>query len=123
MTGGTVLVLGPIGRNFAAGMSGGVAYVLDLPTERVNGDLVDVLPLRPQDCANVQSLLALHRDETGSPVAEALLANWDTAQARFSLVLPRDYQRVLDIRAAAESEGLDLDGDQVWDKIMEASRG
>ncbi len=123
MTGGTVLVLGGIGRNFAAGMSGGVAYVLDLPLERVNSELVDVQPLRPTDLDVVATLLRKHAQETGSTRAEHLLADWPAQSRRISLVLPRDYQRVLDVRAAAAAEGLDLDGDQVWNRIMEASRG
>ncbi len=123
MTGGTVLVLGGIGRNFAAGMSGGVAYVLDLPVERVNTELVDVQPLRPSDLDVVATLLRQHADETGSAVAQRLLADWPAPSQRLSLVLPRDYQRVLDVRSAAQAEGLDLDGDQVWNRIMEASRG
>ena len=52
-----------------------------------------------------------------------LLADWDSVKRRFTLVLPRDYQRVLDVRATAESEGLDLNGTQAWGRIMEASRG
>ena len=62
-------------------------------------------------------------EHTGSSLAQSLLADWPTAAARFSLVLPRDYQRVLDVRAAAQAEGLDIDGTEVWDRIMEASRG
>ena len=123
MTGGTVLVLGATGRNFAAGMSGGVAYVLDLAPQRVNPDLVDVLPLRDDDVDRVETLLRRHLEATDSTVAADLLADWPTQRARFSLVLPRDYQRVLDVRAAAEQEGLDPDGSQVWERIMEASRG
>ncbi|MBK6887096.1 MAG: glutamate synthase large subunit [Tetrasphaera sp.] len=123
MTGGTVLVLGPIGRNFAAGMSGGYAYVLDLPEHRVNRELVDILPLRPQDAEVVATLLMKHHEHTGSAVAAGLLAQWPDSAQRFSLVLPRDYQRVLDVRAGALAEGLDLDGDIVWNRIMEASRG
>src|SRR5690242_14603789 len=123
MTGGTVLVLGPTGRNFAAGMSGGVAYVLDLDTDRVNPELVDVGPLRPDDETTVRDLLQRHLDWTESAVAAHLLQEWETAKERFSLVLPRDYQRVLDVRTAAEAEGLDVDGPEVWDRIMEASRG
>ena len=123
MTGGTVLVLGPTGRNFAAGMSGGVAYVLDLNPQRVNPDLVDVLPLREDDADRVVTLLRRHLEATGSAVADALLADWPACRERFSLVLPRDYQRVLDVRAAAEADGLDPDGSQVWERIMEASRG
>ncbi|WP_370892923.1 glutamate synthase large subunit [Janibacter sp. GXQ6167] len=123
MTGGIVLVLGQTGRNFAAGMSGGVAYVLDLDESRVNPELVDVTPLRPDDRTTVRQLLEQHLAWTDSAVAERLLADFESAAERFSLVLPRDYQRVLDVRSDAESEGLDLDGPLVWDRIMEASRG
>ncbi|HEX8972161.1 glutamate synthase large subunit [Oryzihumus sp.] len=123
MTGGTVLVLGPTGRNFAAGMSGGLAYVLDLRPERVNPELVDLTPLRESDEKAVHELLTRHREWTDSAVAARLLADWDNVKSRFTLVLPRDYQRVLDVRAAAESEGLDPNGTQVWERIMEASRG
>ncbi|WP_353953631.1 glutamate synthase large subunit [Knoellia sp. S7-12] len=122
MTGGTVLILGSTGRNVAAGMSGGVGYVLDLDAARVNGELVDVSPLRDSDIAVVRDLLERHRSHTGSAVATHLLEDWESARQRFSLVLPRDYQRVLDVRAAAEAEGLDLEGAEVWDRIMEASR-
>jgi glutamate synthase (NADPH/NADH) large chain len=123
MTGGTVLILGSTGRNVAAGMSGGVAYVLDLDSSRVNGELVDVMPLRDSDNDVVRDLLERHLGHTGSAVASRLLDNWESERSRFSLILPRDYQRVLDVRAAAEAEGLDLDGAEVWDRIMEASRG
>jgi glutamate synthase (NADPH/NADH) large chain len=123
MTGGTVLILGPTGRNLAAGMSGGVAYVLDLRPELVNHELVDLSPLRPDDEAIVRDLLADHVRWTESPVARALLDGWETERERFTLVLPRDYQRVLDVRAEAGAEGLDLDGTDVWHRIMEASRG
>ena len=123
MTGGTVVILGPTGRNFAAGMSGGVAYVLDLRPELVNPELVDLLPLRPQDEEVLMDLLTRHRRWTESAVAARLLEDWEDARSRFTLVLPRDYQRVLDVRTAAEVEGLDLDGVEVWDRIMEASRG
>ena len=123
MTGGTVLVLGPTGRNFAAGMSGGVAYVLDLREDRVNGDLVDLMALREGDVEIVHELLTKHRQWTESAVAGRLLADWDNVKSRFTLVLPRDYQRVLDVRATAQAEGLDLNGPQVWERIMEASRG
>jgi glutamate synthase (NADPH/NADH) large chain len=123
MTGGVAVVLGQTGRNFAAGMSGGVAYVLDLDHELVNPELVDLIPLRDQDEASLRELLAGHVRWTESPVAEALLSDWENARRRFTLILPRDYQRVLDVRAQAEAEGLDLDGADVWNRIMEASRG
>ncbi len=123
MTGGQALVLGPTGRNFAAGMSGGLAYVLDLRAELVNRELVDVLPLREQDVGTVRRLLEQHLSWTGSTVAAGLLADWEAACGRFRLVLPRDYQRVLDVRERAAEEGLDPDGTEVWNRIMEASRG
>jgi len=123
MTGGTVLVLGPTGRNFAAGMSGGVAYVLNLREDRVNLELVDLMPLRERDVEVVHELLIRHRRWTESAVAGRLLADWDNVKSEFTLVLPRDYQRVLDVRTTAESEGLDLNGPDVWERIMEASRG
>ncbi len=123
MTGGTVLVLGPTGRNFAAGMSGGVAYVLDLDESLVNRELVDVLPLRETDTVVVHELLEKHRERTGSAVARRILDEGRSALERISLVLPRDYQRVLDVRTDAEAEGLDVDGPLVWDRIMEASNG
>ncbi|APH01577.1 glutamate synthase large subunit [Janibacter indicus] len=123
MTGGTVLVLGPTGRNFAAGMSGGNAFVLDLDESLVNPELVDVTPLREGDREVVSGLLQQHLERTGSAVAQRLLDEGGAGLDRIKLVLPRDYQRVLDVRADAEAEGLDVDGSVVWDRIMEASRG
>ncbi|KRE62705.1 glutamate synthase large subunit [Nostocoides sp. Soil756] len=123
MTGGVALILGPTGRNVAAGMSGGVAYVLDLDPSRVNPELVDLRPLRPADEDAVHDLLERHHRWTDSAVAARLLADWSSARSAFTLVLPRMYQRVLDVRAKAATEGLDPDGPQVWERIMEASRG
>ena len=123
MTGGRVVILGGTGRNFAAGMSGGVAYVLDLLPANVNAELVDLLPLREADESALRELLEAHLSWTGSSVAQQLLDDWDTARGRFTLVLPRAFQAVLDVRAAAEAEGLDIDGPDVWNRIMEASRG
>ncbi|HSK56394.1 MAG TPA: glutamate synthase large subunit [Jiangellales bacterium] len=118
MTGGAVVVLGPTGRNFAAGMSGGVAYVLDLRTERVNAGMVDLDPLDEEDRRALSRAVGRHHEETGSPVAEALLADWDSALPRFTKVMPKDFKRVLAARAAAERDGRD-----VIDAIMEASHG
>jgi glutamate synthase (NADPH) large chain len=123
MTGGTALILGPTGRNVAAGMSGGVGYVLDLDPRNVNSELVDTLPLRPEDELVVHDLLERHVEWTDSAVAARLLADWGSARSAFTLVLPRAYQRVLDVRAGAAAEGLDPDSTQVWERIMEASRG
>jgi glutamate synthase (NADPH/NADH) large chain len=106
MTGGRVVVLGATGRNFAAGMSGGVAFLLDANTGRVNTEMVDLLPLDDDDVATVRDLLARHHEETDSPVAAALLTG-DVA-ARFTKVMPRDYARVLAAMAAAERDGRDV---------------
>jgi glutamate synthase (NADPH/NADH) large chain len=108
MTGGRAVVLGPVGRNFAAGMSGGIAYVLDLDTARVNGEMVDVDPLDDDDRAFLLDVLERHRAATGSEVAAALLADPDAAPARFGKVMPRDYKRVLAARAEAEKAGRDV---------------
>jgi glutamate synthase (NADPH/NADH) large chain len=110
MTGGRVLILGPTGRNVAAGMSGGTAYVLDLDTERVNAEMVELRPLDeldPLQVEEVRELVRRHGEETGSAVAEALLADWAAAASRFTHIIPGNYRRVLAARAAAEEQGLD----------------
>ncbi|MDQ1614849.1 MAG: glutamate synthase large chain, partial [Actinomycetota bacterium] len=122
MTGGTVVVLGPTGRNFAAGMSGGTAYLLDANSGRVNRDMVDLEPLDTEDAELVRHLVARHAEDTGSPVARTLLAAWDldaaAATGRFVKVMPRDYKNVLLARARALEEGLDVD-----EAIMAAAHG
>ncbi|MGH8870277.1 MAG: glutamate synthase large subunit [Actinomycetes bacterium] len=118
MTGGTVVVLGRTGRNLAAGMSGGVAYVLDLDRARVNEAMVDLDPLDDEDRASVHRLVSAHAAETGSAVATALLADWDAAVDRFVKVMPKDFKRVLEAAATAERHGHDVDT-----AIMEAAHG
>ena len=118
MTGGRVVVLGPIGRNFAAGMSGGIAYVLDLPTHRVNQQMVDLDPLTEEDRAFLADVVARHHAETGSTVAYALLADWDTAVDRFGKVMPKDFKRVLAAQVVAQRDGRDVN-----EVIMEAAHG
>jgi glutamate synthase (NADPH/NADH) large chain len=108
MTGGTVVVLGPTGRNFAAGMSGGLAYVWGLDPSLVNRELVDTGPLSADAAAVVRGLVERHLAETGSSVAARLLARWAEAVHEFTAVVPRDYQRVLDVMRAAEQSGVDL---------------
>ncbi|MSR35668.1 MAG: glutamate synthase large subunit [Gemmatimonadetes bacterium] len=109
MTGGRVVVLGPTGRNFAAGMSGGVAYVLDQAGDfrrRCNLGMVDVEALeRSNDVALVRGLVERHIEHTGSTLGERLLKEWDEVQARFVVVMPRDYRRVLETEAHALAEG------------------
>ncbi len=109
MTGGEVVVLGATGRNFAAGMSGGVAYVLDLDRGRVNTELVDLGDLDGDAADRLRALVLAQAEETGSTVAEVLLADWECARTRFTEVMPRDYRRVLDARTAAERDGLSED--------------
>jgi glutamate synthase (ferredoxin) len=109
MTGGRVVVLGRTGRNFAAGMSGGVAYVLDLAGDfkkRCNLGMVELLPLdQAPDIEIVLRLIQRHIDATRSTYAERILADWVRHQPRFVKVMPRDYQRVLLAEARAKAEG------------------
>ncbi len=116
MTGGTVVVLGPTGRNFAAGMSGGMAFVWRLDTARVNRELVDLEPVAADDKRALRDLVERHLAETGSPVAAALLDNWVGAVEEFTAVIPRDYKRVLETMRAAEAAGRDID-----QAVMEAA--
>jgi len=121
MTGGRVVVLGNVGRNFAAGMSGGVAHVLDLDPALVNPELVDLHPLTDEESEAVQDLVRRHHEETGSERAAKLLADWAETAPRFTTVMPRDYARVLAAKAAAERDGLDEDA--TTRAMMEAING
>ncbi|HEY5785276.1 MAG TPA: glutamate synthase large subunit [Microlunatus sp.] len=121
MTGGVALILGPTGRNIAAGMSGGLAYFLDLDRGRLNTDLVDAHTPSAADLETIRHLVTRHAEETESPVAQRLLADWETSAPRFTKVLPRDYARVLEAKALAESEG--LDEATTTTRMMEAAHG
>ena len=105
MTGGRVVVLGPTGLNFAAGMSGGVAYVLDGDggfRERCNTDLVGFDGITPDEAAELQAWVSEHVERTGSPVAERLLEDWRGTLNRFVKVMPHDYKRALSELASEE---------------------
>jgi len=119
MTGGRVIVLGAAGRNFGAGMSGGVAYVLDESGDfrsRVNNDMVDVGPLdEPEEIAAVRAMVERHLHYTNSKRARQVLDGWDAMVGRFVRVMPRDYKRMLACIARAHEQGLTGD-----DAIMEA---
>jgi glutamate synthase (ferredoxin) len=122
MTGGRVVVIGRTGRNFAAGMSGGIAYVLDEVGQFprcVNRGMVDVEPLLDEaDVAEVRELLGRHVRYTQSTVAEKLLANWEAAQPRFVKVMPRDYKRALAAMRRAREQGIP------WERaVMEGAHG
>ena len=98
MTGGCVVVLGPTGRNFAAGMSGGIAYVLDEDgtfAARCNPELVALEALEDDDLDMLHDLVAEHRERTGSVVAESVLERFDDAPALFVKVMPHDFKRAL----------------------------
>jgi glutamate synthase (NADPH) large chain len=142
MTGGVVLVLGPTGRNFAAGMSGGVAYVWDpdhVLSRRLNSELVDLEELDAEDVRLVTGLVARHLELTGSDVAGHLIRRWadgaapgaasvgpaaaglaaaGPAATEFVKVMPRDYRRVLDATRRAIEEGSSVD-----EAVMAASHG
>lgn len=128
MTGGTVLVLGRTGRNFAAGMSGGTAYVLDLKPERVNvqalasGEIA-LDPLDDADAALVLDLLRRQAQETGSRMAVELLTESEGARSRFTRVQAAEYTRVRVALAKAEADGLDPSAPGVWEGILEVAHG
>jgi glutamate synthase (NADPH/NADH) large chain len=124
MTGGRVVVLGATGRNFAAGMSGGIAYVLDVDgnfASRVNGEMVDVVDLEPADLEWLRDTLQRHVRYTDSAVAARLLAAPDTWAGSIRKVMPRDYARVLKVIDAARADG--CDDEEVSRRIMESARG
>ena len=98
MTGGTVLVLGPTGRNFAAGMSGGTAYIFDPENQfqkYCNMEMVDLDPFSYEDFDLVKDLIKKHQEFTGSNLAGKLLGQWEQVSRQFIKVMPRDYKRVL----------------------------
>jgi glutamate synthase (ferredoxin) len=112
MTGGRVLVLGRTGRNFAAGMSGGIAWVFDGDgtfTSRANAEMVSLEPLRdadPDEIAEVRELVERHAELTGSERAGAQLRDWDASVGAFVRVIPHDYRRVLEAQARMRAAGL-----------------
>jgi glutamate synthase domain-containing protein 3 len=110
MTRGTVVVLGPQGRNFAAGMSGGVAYVLDVDgtfASRCNMGMVELLPVEDDDARTLRQLVQRHQQYTGSGVAERLLAEWPKAVLKFVKVMPTEYRKVLE-QMHLDSEAMKL---------------
>ena len=107
MTGGRVVILGRTGRNFAAGMSGGIAYVLDRDGDfatRCNGDMVELEELGDDDAAFVRNLITRHVDHTTSPCGQRVLDGWTELRASFVKVMPRDFKRVLMAEARARAE-------------------
>ncbi|WP_328973173.1 glutamate synthase large subunit [Streptomyces sp. NBC_00239] len=120
MTGGRAVVLGETGRNFAAGMSGGVAYVIDLNRDHVNvGNLDAIEGLSDEDAQWLHDVVRRHHEETGSTVARSLLDGWDTEVTRFSKIIPTTYKAVLAAKDAAERAG--LSESETTEKMMEAA--
>jgi glutamate synthase (ferredoxin) len=110
MTGGRVVVLGPAGRNFAAGMSGGIAYVLDERGDfpgRVNLQMVGLEKLeQPDEIAVVRGMIEKHLAFTRSARAAQVLAAWDQMVPKFVKIMPKDYRRALDCLARVQEQGL-----------------
>ncbi|OLY92185.1 glutamate synthase (NADH) large subunit [Cnuella takakiae] len=102
MTGGQVVILGDTGRNFAAGMSGGIAYVYDVKGQfhsLVNQEMVDLDPVGTEDANDLRAMIQAHYDHTGSTVARFVLDDFDNQLRNFVKVFPRDYKKVLQAKA------------------------
>ncbi|NNE13218.1 MAG: glutamate synthase subunit alpha, partial [Ilumatobacter sp.] len=124
MTGGRVVVLGPTGRNFGAGMSGGIAYVYDRSGDfdrQVNREMVEVEQLDDADREFLRATIETHLAHTGSAVAQRMLAAWNVENSKFRKVMPTDYKRVLEVMAAAAAEG--LSETETTQRVMESARG
>lgn len=106
MTGGTVLILGPTGQNFAAGMSGGKAYVLNMNKELCNGDMVDLRKASGEELEEIHDLIGKHTAYTGSRKGKHILEHWKDYEDRFTLVLPREYQIMQEKIMEAREKGL-----------------
>jgi glutamate synthase (NADPH/NADH) large chain len=121
MTGGRAVILGPTGRNFAAGMSGGYAFVWDPDRSlylRLNNEMVDIDPLDEEDIDWLRGIITLHMEETGSAVAERILSKWWRTVGAFTKIFPKDYKRVLAAQRDAIERGVDVD-----EAVMAAARG
>jgi glutamate synthase (NADPH/NADH) large chain len=121
MTGGKVVVLGPTGRNFGAGMSGGLAFVYDpddTVARRLNFEMVDIDPIEDDDREWLRDVIRKHQSETDSAVAARILARWHDEVRHFVKVFPKDYKRVLEAVRLAEEQGKDVD-----EAIMASAHG
>jgi len=128
MTGGRAVILGKTGINFAAGMSGGIAYVLKLSEAKVNREAlqlgeITLGKLDGAETAELRAILEKHVLYTGSEKAIEILADFDNKVQEFVRVMPRDYARVVEIQNNATATGIALDGDEVWTKILEVTNG
>jgi len=128
MTGGLAVILGATGRNLGAGMSGGTAYIYRLDSKLVNREALasgelELGPLGSGDAEILRDLLEQHVAETDSTLARDLLDDFEAERENFVRVLPRDYAAVLQTRQEAVAQGLDPDGDVVWNRILEVTGG
>jgi glutamate synthase (NADPH/NADH) large chain len=121
MTGGRAVILGHTGRNFAAGMSGGFAFVWDPDRSlyrRMNHEMVDIDLMDEDDVDWLRGVITMHMELTGSPVAERILSSWWTTYESFTKIFPKDYKRVLEAQHDAIERGVDVD-----EAVMAAARG
>jgi glutamate synthase (NADPH/NADH) large chain len=128
MTGGRAVILGEVGRNLGAGMSGGYAYVYRLARHNVNAealgsDELQLLELSADQAQELKELIARHAQETDSRIAKYILDNFESEKVNFTVVMPTDFSSVRQILLEASAEGLDPDGSEVWARILEATNG
>jgi glutamate synthase domain-containing protein 3 len=127
MTGGRAVILGPTGRNFASGMSGGVAYVWDVDGDfnlRCNMELVELETVEAEeDIQELRDLISEHYQRTESTVADRILSDWDNALAQFIKVMPRDYKRVIEERKAQAASASHSDKKTSQSKMKAKSNG
>jgi glutamate synthase (NADPH/NADH) large chain len=128
MTGGRAVILGEVGRNLGAGMSGGYAYVYRLARHNVNAealgsDELQLLELSADQAQELKELIARHAQETDSRIAKYILDNFESEKVNFTVVMPTDFASVRQILLEASAEGLDPDGSEVWARILEATNG
>jgi glutamate synthase (NADPH/NADH) large chain len=128
MTGGVAVILGKTGRNLGAGMSGGRAFVYKLRADKINPEALanGELKLLELDDESKEALFEVLQDyqkSTGSLLAERILADFDKASLDFTLVMPRDYANVLEVRDEALALGLNPDGEETWKRILEVTNG
>ena len=126
MTGGTVLILGGTGKNFAAGMSGGIAYVLDEKHDlylRVNKELVNIETVTEKhDINEIKTLLTEHKEATGSPLAKRILENFDSYTDKFKKIMPIDYNHMLQSISQMEEKGMSREQAEIEAFYMNTSR-
>ena len=124
MTGGTVVVLGPTGRNFGAGFSGGNTYVLDLDMKKVNPGAIKsgALLFKSLDAETsklVYALVKQHAEETGSQFAAALLEDWNETVKRFTHVVPKQFVAMTKAMEEAKANNVDFNAPGAWEKVYE----